>query len=67
MGVENFDRLQGQKSPLELEMMARVRTLFDPQGLFNPGKVFDPWRTCPGRRNRPRIAESSASQAQNIL
>ena len=42
VGVENFDRLRGQKSPLELEMMARVRTLFDPQGLFNPGKVFDP-------------------------
>jgi FAD/FMN-containing dehydrogenase len=42
VGVENFDRLPGQKSPIELEMMARVRALFDPQGLFNPGKVFDP-------------------------
>lgn len=42
VGVENFARLPGQKSALELEMMARVRTLFDPDGLFNPGKLFDP-------------------------
>jgi FAD/FMN-containing dehydrogenase len=25
-------------------MMARVRDIFDPQGLFNPGKIFDPKR-----------------------
>ena len=37
----DYDRLTRQKAPLELEMMARVRSLFDPQGLFNPGKVFD--------------------------
>jgi len=42
VGVENFARLPGQKSALELEMMARLRMLFDPDGLFNPGKLFDP-------------------------
>lgn len=41
VGVENFDRLPGQKPAVELEMMARVRELFDPRGIFNPGKIFD--------------------------
>ncbi len=40
VGVENFDRLPGQKPAIELEMMARVRDLFDPRGIFNPGKIF---------------------------
>ncbi|MFN3891747.1 MAG: FAD-binding oxidoreductase [Beijerinckiaceae bacterium] len=41
VGVENFDRLPGQKPAIELEMMARIRDLFDPRGIFNPGKLFD--------------------------
>jgi FAD/FMN-containing dehydrogenase len=52
VGTENYDRLPRQKAPLELEMMARVRTLFDPQGLFNPGKIFDT-----GRHLMPEAAE----------
>jgi FAD/FMN-containing dehydrogenase len=44
VGVENFDRLPGQKPAIEFEMMARVRDIFDPKGLFNPGKIFDPRR-----------------------
>jgi glycolate oxidase len=44
VGVENFDRLPGQKPAVEFEMMARVRDIFDPQGRFNPGKIFDPKR-----------------------
>ncbi|MBM3608530.1 MAG: FAD-binding oxidoreductase, partial [Alphaproteobacteria bacterium] len=35
VGVENFDRVQGQKSTLEFEMMARIKMLFDPDGLMN--------------------------------
>lgn len=42
VGVENYDRVRGQKSPLEFEMMAKIKALFDPKGLFNPGKTFDP-------------------------
>ncbi len=42
VGVENFDRVQGQKSVLEFEMMAKIKALFDPDHLFNPGKMFDP-------------------------
>lgn len=41
VGVENFERLPGQKPAVELEMMARVRELFDPRGIFNPGKIFE--------------------------
>ncbi len=41
VGVENFTRVVGQKDPIEFELMARVRMLFDPQGLFNPGKMID--------------------------
>lgn len=46
VGVENFDRVRGQKTALEFEMMANIKTLFDPDNLFNPGKMFDPaqWR-----------------------
>jgi FAD/FMN-containing dehydrogenase len=42
VGAENFDRVKGQKSQLEFEMMAKIKTLFDPHHLFNPGKMFDP-------------------------
>lgn len=41
VGVENFERLPGQKPAVELEMMARVREMFDPRGIFNPGKIFE--------------------------
>jgi FAD/FMN-containing dehydrogenase len=42
VGVENMNRIVGQKPPVEREYMAAVRRLFDPKGLFNPGKVIDP-------------------------
>ncbi len=42
VGVENFERVRGQKTPLEFGMMASIRALFDPKGIMNPGKMFDP-------------------------
>lgn len=42
VGVENMNRIVGQKPQVEREYMAAVRRLFDPKGLFNPGKVIDP-------------------------
>lgn len=41
VGVENIERLRDQKQTIEFEMMARVRRLFDPDQLMNPGKIFD--------------------------
>lgn len=32
--------MKAHKSPLELEMMRRIRAAFDPEGLFNPGKTI---------------------------
>jgi FAD/FMN-containing dehydrogenase len=34
------DELVRLRSPLELELMQRIRTAFDPQGLMNPGKLL---------------------------
>ena len=42
VGVENFERVRGQKTPLEFGIMADIRALFDPKGIMNPGKMFDP-------------------------
>ncbi|MEP5513986.1 MAG: FAD-linked oxidase C-terminal domain-containing protein, partial [Bauldia litoralis] len=32
--------LREVKSPLEIEMMQRLKTAFDPKGILNPGKVL---------------------------
>ncbi len=40
VGIENVQRLHGQKSTLELDMMRNIKGLFDPQGLMNPGKLI---------------------------
>ena len=41
IGVENRDRVVGQKPAVEREYMAGLKRLFDPRGLFNPGKLID--------------------------
>jgi FAD/FMN-containing dehydrogenase len=41
IGVENLSRVLGQKSALELEMMQKLRALFDPQAIMNPGKMVE--------------------------
>lgn len=44
IGQLKREELLRYKSPLELEMMAAIKTAFDPRGLMNPGKVL------PGQR-----------------
>lgn len=34
------ERLRGQKSPLEYQMMQRIKQSFDPKGIMNPGKLL---------------------------
>ncbi|MEM7025277.1 MAG: FAD-binding oxidoreductase [Pseudomonadota bacterium] len=41
VGVVNISRIVGQKSAIEHEMMQKLRALFDPQGIMNPGKMIE--------------------------
>ena len=41
VGLLNRARIKGQKPAIEFEMMAGIRRLFDPDGLMNPGKIFE--------------------------
>jgi FAD/FMN-containing dehydrogenase len=40
IGQHKVDLLRQVKSPIELELMARVKSAIDPSGLMNPGKVL---------------------------
>ena len=40
IGQLKRDDLKRYKSPIELELMARVKAALDPRGLMNPGKLF---------------------------
>lgn len=40
VGYVLVDELSRLRSPIELELMQRVRTAIDPQGLMNPGKLI---------------------------
>lgn len=40
LGQELRDRIVGQKPPIELELMHRIKAVFDPAGILNPGKVL---------------------------
>jgi glycolate oxidase len=46
IGLEKREYLRLMYSPADLEAMLRVRRVFDPRGLCNPGKIFpDPCRS----------------------
>ena len=40
IGVLKRDELAHYKTPLELELMRRIKSALDPRGLLNPGKVL---------------------------
>ncbi len=46
LGQELRERIAGQKPPIELELMRRIKQAFDPHDLLNPGKLLpdDPGR-----------------------
>ena len=41
IGLVKKPYLEGTRSAAEIELMRSIRGAFDPQGLMNPGKVFD--------------------------
>ena len=41
VGLLKKDFLQYTRSPAEIEMMKGVKRVFDPDGIMNPGKIFD--------------------------
>jgi len=40
IGVLKRDLLPGVKSPVEMDLMRRIKALLDPNGILNPGKVL---------------------------
>lgn len=40
VGITKRDWLEEYRSPVEVELMRRLKRALDPQGLFNPGKVI---------------------------
>ncbi|MCX2973608.1 FAD-binding oxidoreductase [Halieaceae bacterium IMCC8485] len=41
VGLLKKDYLHYSRSPLEIEIMKQIKKVFDPQGIMNPGKIFD--------------------------
>ena len=41
VGLLKKDYLHYSRSPLEIEIMRAIKLAFDPQGIMNPGKIFD--------------------------
>lgn len=40
IGMLKIEEMARYKSPVELDLMRRIKTAIDPQGLMNPGKVL---------------------------
>ena len=41
VGLLKKDYLHYSRSPVEIEIMKQIKRAFDPQGIMNPGKIFD--------------------------
>ena len=40
IGIVKLAEMERYRSPVEIDLMRRFKTLLDPKGLFNPGKVL---------------------------
>jgi glycolate oxidase len=58
VGMEKLDLMPDQFTPDTLEMMARLKELFDREGLLNPGKALPTGRGCLEIRQQPLVAGS---------
>ena len=43
VGLLKKDYLHYSRSALEISIMREIKKAFDPQGIMNPGKIFDSW------------------------
>ena len=41
VGLLKKDYLSYSRSPLEIDIMRQIKKVFDPEGIMNPGKIFD--------------------------
>jgi glycolate oxidase len=46
VGIEKRDLMSEQFSEIDLIQQRRLKDVFDPDGLFNPGKVFPLLHRC---------------------
>jgi glycolate oxidase len=58
IGMEKIHLMDKQFSPESLDMMRKIRELFDPARLFNPGKLLPAGRGCAELRQPPLIPGS---------
>jgi FAD/FMN-containing dehydrogenase len=47
IGLEKRDYLGWSRSPIEIELMRRIKTLLDPHNILNPGKLIPPRSSGP--------------------
>jgi glycolate oxidase len=59
IGMEKVHLMSRQYPPETLDMMRRIRELFDPARLFNPGKLLPAGRGCAEIRQPPIIPGSA--------
>jgi glycolate oxidase len=53
VGMEKIELMGRQYSEETLEVMQRIKSMFDPKGLFNPGKLLPTGRGCAEIRQPP--------------
>ena len=41
IGLAKLQELARVKDPLELDLMRKLKAALDPEGLLNPGKIFE--------------------------
>jgi glycolate oxidase len=56
VGMEKNELMSKQFPPETLDLMARLKALFDPEGRLNPGKVLPTGRGCLEIRQKPLTA-----------
>jgi glycolate oxidase subunit GlcD len=63
IGIEKNDYMPWIFTPVDLDVMRRVRDVFNPHDLCNPGKVFPTPRCMEAKRRRPATGEAGGAAA----